>query len=91
MALRLSDVHVSITLLRCRYRQILRPDRHLAKFANGRGRHFDVRVYFRPHLIGQATKRKLERGDAFRFVWREGSPVAGLADKVAYNLSINNQ
>jgi hypothetical protein len=71
--------------------QTFGPNRHRAKLPDGPCRYFDVRVNFNPHLIGQATERKLERGDAFRFVSHEGSPVAGLADEIGYNLSTNDQ
>jgi hypothetical protein len=52
-----------------------RADCHLAKLANGPRRYFDARVHVNPHPIRQATKRELERSNAFGFVSHEGSPV----------------
>jgi hypothetical protein len=55
------------------YRQILRPGRHLPKFADALRNRLDARVHFNPHLIWQATKSYVERGDAFWFVTHECS------------------
>jgi hypothetical protein len=64
-----------MTLLRCCYRQIFRPDRHLAKFADGLPRQFDLWVHLYPHLIWQAAKSQLECSYAFGFVPHEVSPL----------------
>jgi hypothetical protein len=54
--------------LRRHYCQTFGPNCYLAKLANGLCRYFDVRLHFDKHLIWQATKRKLERSDAFGFL-----------------------
>jgi hypothetical protein len=50
------------------YDQVLRPRRHLPQLANGLCRHSDASVYLDPHLIRQATKRYLERCNAFELI-----------------------
>jgi hypothetical protein len=57
-----------MAFLRCCYRQILGPRRHLAKLANGLCRHSDIWVHLDPHLIWQATKSYVERGNAFALI-----------------------
>src|SRR5437016_1413903 len=57
-----------MAFLRCCYHQILGPRRHLPKFANGLCRYSDVWVHFDPHLIWQATKSYVERGNAFGLI-----------------------
>ena len=59
--------------LRCCYHQILRPRRHLPKFANGRCRHSDAWVCLDPHLSRQAAKSYVERGNAFGLILHQGS------------------
>ncbi len=44
--------------------KIFRPSRYLAQLTDGLGRHFDVWVHLDPHLIWQATKCQLKRGNA---------------------------
>ena len=65
---------LGIPFLRRRDCQVVRPNRHLAKVADGPCRYFDARLHFDTHPIWQATKSKLERSDAFGFVSHEGSP-----------------
>jgi hypothetical protein len=69
-----------MTILRRRYRQILGPCGHFAKFADGLCRYFDVRLHFDTHLIWQATKRKLKRRDASGFILHKASPVCWVVD-----------
>jgi hypothetical protein len=57
-----------ITILRCRDSTVVGPRRHVPKFADGLCRHADVRVHLDPHLIWQASKSDVERGNAFRLV-----------------------
>ena len=61
-------------LLRCYYDQILGPRRHLPKFANGLCRYSDASVHLDPHLIWQATKSYVERGNTFGLISHAGSP-----------------
>jgi hypothetical protein len=65
---------LGMAVLRRRNCQIIRPSRYFAKIADGLCRYFDVRVHFHPHSIWQATKRELERSDAFGLVSHESSP-----------------
>jgi hypothetical protein len=63
-----SDCIFGIAFLRGCYHKILGPRRHIPKFGNGLCRHPDIWVYFDPHLIWQACKGYVERGDVLRFV-----------------------
>src|SRR5262249_4101603 len=63
-----------MAFLRGCYRQILGPSRHLPKFSNSLCRHADAWVHLDPHLIWQATKSYVERGNAFRLKSHKGLP-----------------
>src|SRR5262245_49057573 len=57
-----------MALLRSRYRQVLGPSPHLAKFADSLRRYSGVPIHLDPHLIWQAAKSYVERGRAFWLV-----------------------
>jgi hypothetical protein len=52
---------------------ILGQRRYLPKFANSVCRYPDISVYLNPHLIWQAAKSYVERGDAFGLVSHDSS------------------
>jgi hypothetical protein len=79
-----------MAFLRGCYHQILGPRRHLPKFANGLCSHSDVWVHLHPHLIWQATKSYVERGNAFGLISHKGFLTARYRQLTAgtpYNLS----
>jgi hypothetical protein len=79
-----------MAFLRGCYHQILGPRRHLPKFANGLCSHSDVWVHLHPHLIWQATKSYVERGNAFGLISHKGFLIARYRQLTAgtpYNLS----
>jgi hypothetical protein len=51
-------------LRRC-YHQILGPRRYLSQFADGLCRHCNARFHVNPHTTWQATKRYMQRANAF--------------------------
>jgi hypothetical protein len=57
-------------LRRC-YHQILGPRRNLSEFADGLCRHWDARHHLNPHMTWQATKRYVQRANAFELVLHE--------------------
>ena len=67
--------------LRGYYRQILKPRRHFAKFADGFCQHGDALIYLNPHRSRQATKSYLERGNASGSLSHVGFPPIGLPDR----------
>src|SRR5262245_54111003 len=66
----LADLYCAFgtTFLRGCYHQILRPCRHLPKFANGLCRHAGAYVRLNLHLSGQAAESYVERSNAFALV-----------------------
>jgi hypothetical protein len=58
-------------LRRC-YHQILGPRRYLSQFADGLCRHCNARFHLNPHLTWQATKRYVQRANAFGLVFHVG-------------------
>jgi hypothetical protein len=61
-------------LRRC-YHQILGPRRYLSQFADGLCRHCNARFHLNPHMSWQATKRYVQRANAFGLVLHELPPI----------------
>jgi hypothetical protein len=64
-----------MALLRRCYHQILRPRRYLSEFADGLCRHCNARFHLNPHTTWQATKRYMQRANAFGLVLHELPPI----------------
>jgi hypothetical protein len=58
-------------LRRC-YHQILGPRRYLSQFADGLCRHCNAWFHLNPHMTWQATKRYVQRANAFELVFHVG-------------------
>jgi hypothetical protein len=61
-------------LRRC-YHQILGPRRYLSEFADSLCRHCNARFHLNPHMTWQATKRYVQRANAFELVLHELPPI----------------
>ena len=57
-----------IAFLRGCYHKVLRPRGHIPKFGNCLCRHPNTWLHFDPHLIWQACKGYVERGNVLRFI-----------------------
>ena len=55
-------------VLRYCYHQILGPRRYLSEFADGLCRYCNARFHFNPHVTWQASKRYVQRANAFGLI-----------------------
>jgi hypothetical protein len=60
------------------YRQILGPRRDFSEFADRLGGYSDISVRLDPHLIWQATKSYVKRGNAFGLYRIRASLTVGI-------------
>jgi hypothetical protein len=66
---------LGMAFLRSYYHQILGPRRHLPKFSNSVCRYSEIFVCLNSHLIWQAAKSDVERGNAFALITGHRSPL----------------